>query len=144
MLKICLLNTEIHLTIFLQKQYAPSIIKADEVWDNNTGGLTGVKDTIVVAVLDLGMFAGHEDLKDNIWKNYADKPGDKIDNDGNGYIDDHSGLDIATKTDALNSHYHGTGVAGIIGAKVITISAFQELTGILKYFRLLQSDIFLM
>ncbi|MBK7094506.1 MAG: S8 family peptidase [Saprospiraceae bacterium] len=103
--------------IFYKKQYAPSIIKADEVWDNNTGGLTGVKDTIVVAVLDLGMFAGHEDLKDNIWKNYADKPGDKIDNDGNGYIDDHSGLDIATKTDALNSHYHGTGVAGIIGAK---------------------------
>lgn len=103
--------------LFYSKQYAPVIIKAADVWDNNTGGLTGVKDTIVIAVLDQGIFVNHEDLSGNIWKNYADKPGDKIDNDGNGYIDDHMGLDMASKTDVLNSHYHGTGVAGIIGAK---------------------------
>ncbi|MGE5356113.1 MAG: S8 family serine peptidase [Deltaproteobacteria bacterium] len=101
---------------FFSKQYAPGIIKATEVWNENTGGLSGLKDTIVIAVLDLGLFAAHEDLKSNIWKNYADKPGDKIDNDGNNYIDDHAGLDLSNKNDNLNSHYHGTGVAGIIGA----------------------------
>jgi cell wall-associated protease len=44
--------------------------------------------TIVVAVIDSGVDIEHEDLKDNIWINTKEIPGNGIDDDGNGYIDD--------------------------------------------------------
>ena len=99
------------------KQYAPSQIKADEVWDYNTGGVDGLGDTIVVAVLDKGLETAHMELVDNIWRNNEEIPGDLIDNDNNGYIDDYYGIDLKNKNDVHNVHFHGTAVAGIIGAK---------------------------
>ncbi len=102
---------------FYNKQYGPSITKANEVWDYNTGGISGTNDTIVIAVLDQGVYNKHDDLIENIWRNHGEIPDDKIDNDNNGYIDDYRGVDMETKNGTLNSHYHGTGVAGIIGAK---------------------------
>lgn len=44
--------------------------------------------TVVVGVLDGGVDIGHEDLKEVLWTNSEEVPGDGIDNDGNGYIDD--------------------------------------------------------
>ena len=44
--------------------------------------------TVIVAVLDSGIDIEHEDLKDNIWVNEDEIPGNGIDDDGNGYIDD--------------------------------------------------------
>jgi subtilisin family serine protease len=44
--------------------------------------------TIVVAVLDCGVDISHPDLKDNIWINKKEIPGNKIDDDKNGYVDD--------------------------------------------------------
>ena len=99
------------------KQYAPAVIRAEEVWDFNTGGINGQGDTIVVAVLDKGMETTHRELIDNIWKNNDEIPGDSIDNDGNGYIDDYFGVDMRNKNDNHYLHSHGTAVAGIIGAK---------------------------
>ena len=99
------------------KQYAPSQIRADELWDYNTGGLSGKGDTIVIAVLDKGLETTHVDLVGNIWRNNEEIPGDSIDNDNNGYIDDYFGVDLKNKTDIHNIDYHGTAVAGIIGAK---------------------------
>lgn len=102
---------------FYNKQYGPAIIKANEVWDYNTGGISGTNDTIVIAVLDQGVYYKHDDLIQNIWRNHGEIPDDKIDNDNNGFIDDYRGVDMETKNGTLNSHYHGTGVAGIMGAK---------------------------
>lgn len=45
-------------------------------------------ETVIVAVIDSGVDIEHEDLKDVIWKNPGEKPGNGIDDDGNGYIDD--------------------------------------------------------
>jgi cell wall-associated protease len=45
-------------------------------------------DTVVVAVIDSGIDIEHEDLKGKIWVNKDEKPGNKIDDDHNGYIDD--------------------------------------------------------
>ena len=44
--------------------------------------------TVVVAIIDSGIDIEHEDLSANIWVNEDEIPGDGIDNDGNGYIDD--------------------------------------------------------
>jgi len=46
------------------------------------------KGKIVVAVIDGGTDVKHEDLKDVLWTNKKEIPGNGIDDDGNGYIDD--------------------------------------------------------
>lgn len=102
---------------YYPNQFGITQIQADRIWDTNTGGLTGIGDTIVIAVLDEGMDINHSDLKSNIWRNHGEIPNDHIDNDNNGYVDDYFGVDMKNKNDNHNIHYHGTSVAGIIGAK---------------------------
>lgn len=46
------------------------------------------QDTLVVAVIDAGMDLNHEDLKEHLWVNKKEIPGNGIDDDGNGYVDD--------------------------------------------------------
>ena len=43
--------------------------------------------TVVVAVIDSGIDIEHEDLKDIIWVNADEIPGNGKDDDGNGYVD---------------------------------------------------------
>ena len=47
-----------------------------------------VIQTVVVAVIDGGTDITHEDLKNVLWTNTDEIPGDGIDNDNNGYVDD--------------------------------------------------------
>ncbi len=44
--------------------------------------------TVLVAVIDSGIDTDHEDLKDIIWTNEDEIPGNGIDDDKNGYVDD--------------------------------------------------------
>jgi cell wall-associated protease len=44
--------------------------------------------TVLVAVIDSGIDIDHEDLKDVIWTNEDEIPGNNIDDDKNGYVDD--------------------------------------------------------
>jgi len=46
------------------------------------------KQQVIVAVIDGGTDIKHEDLKDVLWTNKKEIPGNGIDDDGNGYIDD--------------------------------------------------------
>lgn len=88
-------------------------IDASEAWDLHRGS----KNTIV-AVIDTGIDYTHPDLVGNIWVNPREIPGNGLDDDKNGYIDDIHGINSALGTgDPLDDHGHGTHVAGIIGAK---------------------------
>ncbi len=98
-------------------QWNMDIIKAPAVWDRSTGGKTANGDDIVVAVIDSGCQLAHDDLQANLWKNKAETPGDGIDNDNNGYIDDYQGWNTDNLTDEHPESFHGTAVAGIVGAK---------------------------
>lgn len=88
-------------------------------WDllRTRGIAAGGDSSVVVAVIDTGVDYTHEDLKDNIWVNTKEIPGNGIDDDGNGYIDDVYGVDLETGRDSgMDDNGHGTHVAGIIAA----------------------------
>ena len=51
---------------------------------------------MVVGVIDTGVDYNHPDLVDNMWTNPGEIPGDGIDNDGNGFIDDVYGCERTT------------------------------------------------
>lgn len=46
------------------------------------------KEKVIVAIIDSGTDIEHEDLSDKIWVNDDEVPGNRKDDDGNGYIDD--------------------------------------------------------
>jgi len=89
-------------------------IDAPEAWDLNTGGTTVLGDTLVVAIVDAGAYINHPDI--NWWKNYNEIPGNGIDDDENGYIDDYDGWNAFNSTGNIPTSSHGTHVSGIAGA----------------------------
>lgn len=77
------------------------------------------KRPVTVAVIDTGIDTSHKDLKDAIWINEDEIPGDSIDNDGNGYVDDVNGWNFISNTNQLcagDEDTHGTHGAGTIAA----------------------------
>ena len=64
-----------------------------------------VKDTIVVAVIDGGVDIEHSDLAGKIWTNTDEIPGNQIDDDQNGYIDDIHGWNYIGNNDGKNIRY---------------------------------------
>jgi len=90
-------------------------VDAPEAWNITTGGLSALGDTLVVAIIDEGFSLVHEDLY--FWKNYAETPGNGVDDDRNGYIDDFDGWDAYNHDGMLPTNSHGTHVCGIAGAR---------------------------
>jgi subtilisin family serine protease len=80
-------------------------------------------EEIIVAVVDTGVDYNHEDLKANMWINKGEVPGNGIDDDQNGYIDDIHGINTLVRdengkatTHVFDGHSHGTHVSGTIAA----------------------------
>lgn len=68
--------------------------------------LKGRKSTpVIVGVLDGGVDYKHEDLKDVMWINSKEKAGNKVDDDGNGYIDDIHGWNFLGNANGENVQY---------------------------------------
>lgn len=105
-------------TALITNGTAGADINAIQGWDNDTGS-----NDVVIAVIDTGVDYLHEDLRENMWVNPGEIPGNGIDDDGNNYIDDIYGYDFAGDVSGLNDSdpmgidNHGTHVAGIIAAK---------------------------
>ena len=97
-----------------EQQWNLPIIGMLEAWKIEVGD-----PTVVIAVVDTGVFYAHSDLSDQVWMNTDEIPENKIDDDGNGYVDDFYGWDFTDDdTDPTDLTGHGTHVFGIIGAKV--------------------------
>lgn len=93
--------------------------QAAEAWEAGITGTASGASPVYVGVIDQGIDISHPDLAPNIWNNPFDKPGDNIDNDGNGYVDDVHGWDFYHNDNSVYDpgyDQHGTHVAGTIGA----------------------------
>ena len=88
-------------------------IDGPEAWYISAGN-----NKIVIAVIDTGIQIDHPDLASNIWTNPGEIPDNGIDDDRNGYIDDVHGWDFKNDDNSVYDgiDWHGTHVAGIIGA----------------------------
>lgn len=61
--------------------------------------------TVIVAVIDGGIDTSHIDLKGKLWVNPGEIPGNGIDDDNNGYIDDINGWNFIGNSKGENIHY---------------------------------------
>jgi subtilisin family serine protease len=81
-------------------------------------------------VLDTGANLSHEDLVNRLWTNPGETPGNSVDDDDNGFVDDvygwdfdgwsvagHSGGDNDVNDPSTATHSHGTSTSSIIGAQ---------------------------
>jgi len=95
------------------------VTDAWDVWKGDT--------STVIAIMDVGFDIGHPDLASQVWINRGEIPGNGLDDDGNGYIDDVKGWDFANHDNDPSSEamfdssgidfgFHGTFVAGIAAA----------------------------
>ena len=92
-------------------------VNVTPVWNKLTCG----DPAIIVAVIDEGVKYSHPDLKDNMWVNAKEIPGNGIDDDNNGYIDDIYGYNFFNNSPNISWNVegdsgHGTHCAGTIAA----------------------------
>ncbi|MCC6550376.1 MAG: S8 family serine peptidase [Ignavibacteriaceae bacterium] len=98
----------------LGNQYALTRIQAAAAWDISKGDTS-----VFVGVVDTGVDWDHPDLNANMKINWNDIPNNGLDEDNNGYVDDHIGWDFGGLNGTPDNNPmedrsdHGTHVAGI-------------------------------
>ncbi len=118
---------------------------------NGTGGDEALKllkskgkkgQMVIVAVLDSGVEVDHEDLKDVMWVNPGEIPGNGIDDDNNGYVDDihgwnflagpggnvhHETLEITREYARLKKRFEGTDPKNLHGEAAKEFKYWQKI-----------------
>lgn len=73
---------------------------------------------VIVAIIDTGIDYTHPDLRDSMWVNPHEIPGNGIDDDGNGIVDDIHGVDFTNNDgEPMDDQMHGSHCAGTVAAK---------------------------
>ncbi|MBM4464475.1 MAG: hypothetical protein FJ014_02715 [Chloroflexi bacterium] len=122
---------------YFSSQWNLPRIEAPAAWDITTGS-----DKVVIAFVDSGIDLDHPELKDRIWKNPGEIPGNGLDDDGNGFVDDVYGWDwVNWRGEPQDDYGHGTFVASIAvvetnndlgmagvswGAKIMPVKVYDE------------------
>jgi subtilisin family serine protease len=114
------------LTAGSARAQAPNEARQGEQWAVAGGALLNLPAAwelsqgagVTVAVIDSGARLEHPDLAANIWTNFEEVPGNRVDDDANGYVDDVHGVDLTSSRrsvqDLSDGNGHGTHVSGII------------------------------
>ncbi|MBI4171863.1 MAG: S8 family serine peptidase, partial [Actinobacteria bacterium] len=102
-------------------------IDAPEAWDLHTG-----TSSTTVAVMDTGMAYDHPDLAPNVWSNPGETGGGKetngVDDDGNGFVDDHRGWNFYALYE-----YQEVAIVGAPTGGTFTLTFDGETTAALPY-----------
>ncbi len=116
------------LTAFGQLAFAQDSAPKDWFLLNPSDGYPGVNmentykqllkdrksETIIVAVIDSGVDAEHEDLKDIMWVNEDEIPNNGIDDDKNGYVDDIHGWNFIGGKDGKNVNHDALEITRLV------------------------------
>jgi subtilisin family serine protease len=100
----------------------PAAVRFPLAWDVTHGD-----PSVIIAIIDTGVDGTHPDLAAQMWHNTAEIPGNGIDDDGDGYIDDVNGWDFGQNDNdplpeytpdasGIDIGFHGTFCAAIAGA----------------------------
>ncbi len=84
------------------EQYQWEITSAPEAWDEQRGSAQ-----TIIAIVDSGVQLDHPDLQSKIWVNSGEIPGNSLDDDGNGFIDDVNGWDFIDNNNDPNPSPNG-------------------------------------
>ena len=106
------------------EQWNLAVMKMPQAWDIEQG-----TPEVTVAVVDSGVDMQHPELRSQLWRNVGEIPGNGVDDDRNGYVDDLNGWDFSDAptlpsngdsrvrdNEPEDERGHGTQVSGIIGA----------------------------
>lgn len=97
---------------FIPSATAGADIDMESAWEIQQGS-----ENIAIAVMDSGLKMDHPEFTGRLWENPYEIPGNDIDDDENGYVDDVNGWDFVNfDNNPADDHGHGTNVTGIIAA----------------------------
>ena len=106
-------SSQVETSTVADDQWGQNMISAPAAW---SAGYFGAG--VTVAIVDSGVDITHPQLRNRLYVNTREIPGNGIDDDGNGLIDDVSGWDFdGNQPTVSDSAGHGTHVAGIILAE---------------------------
>ena len=94
-----------------------SDIEMPAAWEIETGD-----PELIIAILDSGVNTNEPDINERLWRNPGEQVdgetiNNELDDDENGYVDDHVGWDFANNDNGVaDGSGHGSNIAGIIGA----------------------------
>lgn len=99
----------------IPNQWQIPAINAEKAWAVGLGS-----KEIVIAIIDDAVAVSHPDIKPNLWVNSKEIPGNGVDDDKNGFIDDVHGWNFANNNNQISPQAqgcgHGTHVAGLAAA----------------------------